>query len=162
MGKAARTVYSSHEQTVDHTTGEVTRQTSSNVVRLASEPEYVKMYLADLGQLMHLTNGEQQLLNMLVVKIDWEGMISLNAASRKRICEKMDIAPKSLRNRLSGLCKKGVIHRHDQNEYEVNPHYFAKGEWRAIQERRKDFELLIRYYQNGEREVTTRGIDPDE
>lgn len=159
MTRASRTVYTHDKQTIDHRTGEVTASTTSNIVRISPEPEYVKMYLADLGQLMHLTAGEQEILTMLVRKIDWDGMISLNASSRKRMCETLGIASKSLRNRLTGLCKKEILRRNDTNEYEVNPRYFARGEWRQIQERRKDFELRIRYSQDGQREVTTHGLD---
>lgn len=35
------------------------------------------------------------------------------------------------------------MRRVEPNEYEVNPHYFAKGEWRSISQRRQDYELTI-------------------
>ena len=67
----------------------------------------------------------------------------------------------AFRNALSALCKKEVFRRVAPNEYEVNPHYFAKGEWRTVAQRRKDFELRIRYTADGQRHVSTTEREPN-
>lgn len=157
MAKSTRHIFSSTDRTLNHETGEITHQTSTNVVRFPSEPPFIKLYLDDLSELMQLTAGEKDLLMELVRKIDYDGIISLNAASRKRICARLEIAPKSLRNRLYVMCKKEILLRLDQNEYEANPHLFARGDWKSICERRAAFELRIRY-QDGERTVTTEEV----
>lgn len=150
-----RKVYESTTTVTDLRTGEAVSSESTNVVRIAQEPAYVKMYVQDLGNLMELTGGQKTLLYALVGKIDFEGIISLNASSRKRLAKNCGLSDGAFRNGISALCKKEILRRVAANEYEVNPHYFAKGEWRQINQRRKDFELRIRYTQDGGREVTT-------
>lgn len=157
----SRKVYESTSTVTDLRTGEAVQHTSTNVVRIAQEPAYVKMYVQDLGNLMELTGGQKTLLYALVSRIDFEGIISLNPSSRKRIAQSVQMTEGSFRNTLAGLCKKEIFRRVAPNEYEVNPHYFAKGEWRAVVQRRKDFELRIRYTADGQRKISTTGREPD-
>lgn len=158
----SRRIYQSDSTVTDLRTGEAIHHRSHKVVHLPKEPAYVKLYVQDLGDLIGLTDNEKAVLFMLATKIDFEGIASLNAASRRRIANACGISNGSFRNAISALCRKGIMQRIDSNEYAVDPRYFAKGEWRDILHRRKDFELRIRYTANGEREVSTRGIDPDE
>lgn len=158
----SRRIYQSESTVTDLRTGEAVHHQSHNVVRLPQEPAYVKLYVQDLGDLIGLTDNEKAVLYMLATKIDFDGIASLNAASRKRIAASCGISNGSFRNAISGLCRKNIMHRIEPNEYEVDPRYFAKGKWRDILHRRQDFELRVRYRANGEREVSTRGLDPDE
>ena len=151
----SRKVYEHTSVVTDLKTGEAVEHSSSNVVRLAQEPAYVKMYIQDLGNLMELSAGQKTLLYALVSKIDFEGIVSLNASSRKRLAKACGLSDGAFRNCISVLCKKEIIRRIEPNEYEVNPHYFAKGEWRSINQRRKGFELRIAYSPDGTREVST-------
>lgn len=157
----SRKVYESTSTVTDLRTGEAVQHTSTNVVRIAQEPAYVKMYIQDLGNLIQLTNGQKNILYALVSRIDFDGIVSLNPASRKRIAKSINMSEGAFRNTLSLLCKKEVFRRVATNEYEVNPHYFAKGEWRTIVQRRKDFELRIRYTADGQRQVSTSGREPN-
>lgn len=157
----SRKVYETTSTVTDLRTGEAVKHTSSNVVRISEEPAYVKMYVQDLGNLMALTGGQKNLLYALAGKIGFDGIISLNAASRRRLAKACGLSDGAFRNAMSTLCKKQILRRIESNEYEVNPHYFAKGEWRAISQRRQDFELRIRYTADGRREVSTEGRDPE-
>lgn len=151
----SRKVYESTSTVTDLRTGEAVEHRSSNVVRMSQEPPYVKMYIQDLGNLMELTGGQKNLLYVLVGKIDFEGIISLNAASRRRLAKVAGLSDGAFRNAISVFCKKDIIRRVESNEYEVNPFYFAKGEWRTINQRRRDFELRIRYGADGSRLIST-------
>lgn len=155
----ANAVYQSTETHVNHETGEVTRTVSNNVRRISPEPEYVKMYIADLGNLMGLSAGEKRLLLELVGRMGFTGEISLNATSRKRIAERCGMTSGAFRNALSSLCQKEFLIRVATNEFEANPIYFAKGQWATIEQRRKDFELRVRYGKDGKRTVYTSEAD---
>lgn len=159
---STRRIYESRQSFLNRDTGEEVEQVSHNVVRLAQEPSYVKLYVQDLGDLIGLSSNEKAVLYMLATKIDYEGIASLNASSRRRMAASCGISAGSFRNAVSGLCKKDIMHRIEPNEYEVNPNYFAKGAWKTIHQRRQDFELRIRYRQDGTRDISTRGIDPDD
>lgn len=158
---ANRKVYQQTSTVTDLKTGEAVEHSSTNVVRLAQEPAYVKMYIQDLGNLMELSAGQKTLLYALVSKIDFDGIVSLNASSRRRLAKACQLSDGAFRNSISALCKKEIIRRVEPNEYEVNPHYFAKGEWRSINQRRKGFELRIAYGADGSREVSTSELKDD-
>lgn len=145
---------------VDHSTGEVKNETTTNVVRMPQEPPYVKMYLDDLCHLMQIPHALKQTLELLLKKLDYEGFITLSPRFRKQTAERLGIADQTFRNRLTTLCKSGVMRRVATNEYEVNPHYFARGEWRAILERRESFSMTVKYTSAG-REISTERESTD-
>lgn len=149
------------ERTLNHQTGEVTSETITNVVRLPQEPPYVKMYIDDLCQLMEIPAADRKTLELLLKKLDYEGFITLSPRFRKETCEKLGIKDQTFRNRLTRLCKSSIIRLHSTNEYEVNPRYFARGEWRHICERRESFEMKIRYSDKGREIVTDRESQPE-
>lgn len=150
------------ERNVDMETGEVKSETSTKVTRLPSEPPYVKLYLEDLGRLLDLPGGPQDLLFMLIRKIDYEGMITLSAGSRRRIADRLGISDQTFRNRLRALTRSGVLLRREHNEYEANPLYFARGDWRDIYERRKAITMTVTYGPKGrEIETTSQAVQEE-
>lgn len=162
MAKSKRQVYASVTHITDHQTGEISSSESTRVVRIPSEPPYAKVYLDDLSNLVGLTGGQTKLLVQLARKIDYDGLISLTPGVRKRMCERLGCSDQTLRNRLRELNKSGVIHRIGHSEYEANPHYFARGEWKKIWGKQQDFELRIRYSADGSRNVSTLGVNPED
>lgn len=159
MSRTKRLVQSNVTHLADHQTGEVTQSETTNVYRLPAEPPYVKLYLDDLSRLVGLNSGQTKLLFELARRIDFEGLISLTPGVRRRIRERLGYTDQTLRNRLRELHKTEVIRRVGQSEYEANPHYFARGDWKSICAKREEFELNIRYTRDGRRTVTTRGKD---
>ena len=160
--KTKRVINATTERTIDRDTGQVITETVSNVVRLPQEPPYIKMYLDDLCELISVPGAERQLLEMMLQKLDYEGFITLSSRYRKVICDRLKIKDQTFRNRLSGLCKSEILKRKGTNEYEVNPRYFARGEWRQISERRDSFEMRITYGPKGREIVTTRVTKDDD
>lgn len=161
---ANRAHYESVTTYVDFQTGETIETTHHKVSRLPTEPPYIKQYqhfMDDLAAISNLPRNAARVLTLLVSKIDYDGVVSLNASSRKRIAKACDISNGSLRNALSDLIKSDVLKRINPNEFEVNPNYFAKGKWRDIYLRRQAYEMHIRYNSDGTREVSTNGV-PEE
>lgn len=156
MSKTKRIVNTTTERTINKSTGEVLSETTSNVVRLPQEPPYIKMYLDDLCELIKVPGPQRQLLEMMLQKLDYEGFITLSPRYRKKICERLKIKDQTFRNYLGGLCKSQILKRQATNEYEVNPRYFARGEWRQIAERREQFEMRVVYGPEGRQIVTDR------
>jgi hypothetical protein len=162
MAKANKRLLSAKtERTVNHETGEITSETVTNVVQIRQEPPYVKMYIDDLCQLMEVPAADRKTLELLLRKLDYEGFITLSPRFRKETCERLKIKGQTFRNRLNRLCKSSIIRLHSTNEYEVNPRYFARGEWRSICERRESFEMRIRYSDKGREIITDKEEQPD-
>lgn len=157
---AGKRIITQHTTThTDRETGEITSETKDNVYRLPQEPPYIKMYIDDLCHLKQIPTAEKNCLELLLKKLDYEGFITLSPRYRKQVCEKLGIKDQTFRNRLGVLCKTGVLRRQATNEYEVNPNYFARGEWRHISERRESFKMTITYSAKKGREIVT---DADE
>lgn len=159
VGNMTKIVQISERTQIDHETGEVRQETRENVYRLPQEPRYVKMYIEDLGRLLDVPPGPRDILYHLVRRLDYEGLIGLTPGARQRICETANIKPQTLANYLTTLCKKNVLKHVGRGEYEMNPRYFAKGDWKDIAKRRSAFEMTVRYSPDGQRIINGKSVD---
>ena len=149
-------------QKVDKATGEVLEETAEVVARLPREPAFIKLYLEDINLLMDVPTGPGNLLHILVQKVDYEGYISLTTGGRDRICDQVGIKRQTLANYLQTLVRKKILKNVGRGDYELNPHLFAKGEWKDISKRRdKYISLNIRYSPDGERTIKSAIRDDD-
>lgn len=148
-------IKSTTTQVVDFRTGEAIESTTSQVYQIPSEPPYVKLYLDDLCELVKVGDPVKALLLRLLHRLDFEGFIILSPRSRKQIAESIGISDQTFRNRLSELCKTDLIRRVSLNEFQVNPLYFARGDWRKICMNRQAFQLRITYSPKSGRKIET-------
>ena len=145
------------QQVVQHTdfeTGEVHSETKSSVVRFPTEPPYVKLYIEDLCSLIGVQESDQALLRHLLARLDYEGYVALTSRSRESISRALGITSKTLRNRLNRLVKADLIKPVARNEYQINPNYFARGDWKRVCEQREAYRMVVTYTESG-RKVTT-------
>lgn len=150
--KNKKLIQETHTTHVDEKTGEVLSETNTKVVQLPTEPPFVKLYIEDLSSLYGLPKASPDLLYALIKKLDYEGQISLNAASKRQICEATGKAMKTLDNFLQLAVKKDIFRRVDTGIYAPNPHLFGRGEWREIHKKRGAW-LKVSYNEKGEKEV---------
>lgn len=139
---------------VDNETGEIRYEEKSNIVRLAQEPPFIKLYLEDIARILDLPQGPQAVLLALVRKLDWEGMISLTPSSRERISNALKIKVVTFNNYLTTLVEREVLRRVGRGEYEMSPHLMAKGDWQIIQKRRASFKLTVVYNPDGTKKIS--------
>ena len=112
---------------------------------LPSEPDYIKLYLADIGMLNGLPGAANPVLNELLKLMDYKNRIILNASIKREIAKDLDISVKTIDNALGLLLKQNVLIRKDIGLFLGNPHLFGKGEWKNIRELR----LTIHYTEKG-------------
>lgn len=157
MGKV---VYQETTFNTDVNTGEIlsTQQTRIESERIPQEPPFIKVYLEDVCALNKVPKSQQDVLYFLLKKLDYEGYITLSTRYRATICEELQIQNQTLANKIQGLTKAGLIHCVGRNEYEVNPYFFGRGIWADIYNNRQkgDFSMIIKYKNNGKREITTK------
>ncbi|ATW30950.1 hypothetical protein BJP41_10830 (plasmid) [Candidatus Williamhamiltonella defendens] len=156
--KKIKTAYYKHKrETLDFSTGEIISESKTTLSRYSVEPPYVKMYIDDICSLVSIPESLKNVLFLILRKLDYDGYITLSTRYRKLMREQLDIKDGTLRNRLALLVKKEFVFSEGGNEYSVNPKFFARGEWKAIIEKRASFELKIRYSEEG-REITTKRV----
>lgn len=145
-------------------------KTAADVRPLPKEPEFIKLYIQDLARIFELQNQHQDILIYLAASADYDGVISLTAGRKERIANTVSLttgsscSPKSVTNAVGEYIKRGLIRRVGRGEYELDPHLFARGEWRQIRERRTTFQMHVTYSNNGKRSISTApgGVAPDQ
>lgn len=157
MSKKGRVVYSRITEVANPETGEVKIAQKDNVVRMPTEPPYVKMYIEDLGNILGLTTGCKNLVYCLVHSMGYDGVVSITKGKREKFAESIGVKEGVIKNQITKLCKSGAIKRIATGDYEMNPNYFAKGDWPEIRKRQNDFKLSVKY-KNGKREITGKAI----
>lgn len=148
------------DTTVDQLTGEILSQRKQVIElrKMEPEPNYIKLYIDDLARLVGLQEGHRSILPYVAASVGYDGFISLSAGRKARIAITAGCSVKSINNAITEFVKCGILARVGRGEYELDPHLFAKGEWRNIRERRLRFMTKITYSEEG-RHIETEVID---
>lgn len=150
------------ESVVSELTGEllsfVTEITEVNA--LAGEPNYLKLYIEDLGLLKRLSDGEINVLLGIATVSEYSGEVHLPLLIKQRIANSAEVKIQTINNIIAKLISKDVIKRIGTTVYILNPDLFAKEKWRDIREQRKTFQSIITYNQNGTRTIEIRIVEP--
>jgi hypothetical protein len=125
------------------------------------EPEYIKLYIKDLGGLCGLTAGETKILLQIAGMTNRHGVIALPAGIKAIIAESVGYKQAVINNALTKFCNPSinVMKRTGVGVYELNPDYFARGKWHEIKERRKAFYAKTTYTPDGIRTIETGVVD---
>ena len=134
--------------------GEVQRSaTVTTITKLPKEPDYIKLYIDDIGHLLGLQEGHRSILLYIAASVGYDGFVTLTLARKTRIAATVGMAVKTVDNAITAMVKSGLLRREGRCEYELNPSYFARGEWAHIRERREAFDLSISYSKSGGRRI---------
>jgi len=149
---------------VDRETGEISSSETTETRFIESEPPFVKIYIEDVCLLNRVPKSQQDVLYHLIKKLDYDGFITISTRYRQQICNALDIKPQTLSNKIQALCKAGLIKVTSKNEYEANPHFFGRGSWVDIYNRRSkgDFSVTIKYTSDGKKEFSTSSASKEE
>lgn len=121
--------------------GTVIHQNFKKETKVPIEPNYVKLYLDDLGKIMDLQKSQRNLLDILLSKMEKDTLrIVLSTGLKREICKELKTSIPTLNNNLSFLMKMNVIDRLDIGLYRGNPFLFGKGSWDNIYEIRLEIE----------------------
>ncbi len=146
---------------IDKQTGEVLYDNivQTDIGIIAAEPAYVKLYIDDLGGLHDLSNGQRSILLYISSYSGYDGYVSLPLGIKNKIAKQADCTVSAINTAIMKLCKVNLLRHDDVGLYELNPDYFARGKWREIRERRKEFYTKTTYRRDGTKEVETNVIE---
>ena len=132
------------------------------------EAAYINWYIKNLGNLCGLTAVAIKVLMNLVSKTNLQSELSLPRGIREKIGKELGgVSLGVINNAITELVKKEILSRvgsQGSGVYSLNPDFFARGKWRDIYYKRKDFKLTITYKDDGgegKREVITEQIGAD-
>ena len=139
------------------------RKVSITESRIPREPSFVKLYIDDIMLLHNMPATASSLLHLLVRKLDYDGYISLNAASKRLFAEELGVSVSSINNQFYKMVKKDILRRKDTGLFMLNPMLFAKGSWIDVLALRESyFQLSITYSPDGKRTVQGKELAKEE
>lgn len=150
-------IYQETTVVTDHSTGEISTVEQTNVVKLPSEPPYIKLYLDDIQKLYDLPNNT--ILYELLRRMNYDGEIVLNSSEKKKIAEKLSIKIQTIDNYLNKLKAADVFSSVAKGTFLPNPNLFGRGDWLKILDRRKKYnniKLNVIYKPDGSKTVETK------
>ena len=130
---------------VDEVTGELVETKNLVTSKVEAEPDFVKLYIADVVKLNDLPKGCNPLLYKLLQCMNYRNEIVLNSFIKKSIANEIGMQVDTINHNLVVLVKNGIISRVGPGTFFINPDLFGRGRWQDIRELR----LLVRYDNNG-------------
>ena len=131
---------------VDTKTGMIElKEIQSQSFLIDKEPDYVKLYLADITRLKDIPSGMNKVLFELMKSINYNGIIMAYKPVKDLMCLNMGISVNYLNKCIDEFYKKGILIRYARGVYIADPNLFAKGSWKDIQ----NLRLVIEYNKDG-------------
>lgn len=132
-------------ESVDTDSGEVKSTTSFTIQKVDAEPEYIKLYLADMSRWADLSKTTSGVLGALLRYMNYDNIIPLNACIKDTISKQLNTTRATIDVQLHKLCKDGLLTRVGTGTYLANPYVFGRGKWTEI----KEIRATVTYNEDG-------------
>lgn len=145
-----------HVDTItDTSSGEIIEIKRHTQTVVEKEPDYIKMYIADVTRLKDLPKNTDKVLHLLLKSMSYKNIIPAYAPIKRMICSELNIKMDTLNKAIDNLYKEGILIRIERGIYMADPHLFGKGEWKNI----KNLRLIVEYKEDGTREISGERIE---
>lgn len=121
-------------ESVDVESGEIVQQTTYTTQKFDAEPEYIKLYMADMSRWANLAPATSLILAALLRYMNYYNIIPLNGFIKKTIADNLNTTIGAIDVQLNKLIKKGLLTRVGKGTYMANPNTFGRGKWTSIKE----------------------------
>jgi hypothetical protein len=108
---------------LDRATGEV-----------LTEPDFVKVYIANLCDVKGLNSAQQRMFNFMLLNMNWKNIVSFGPQTKRDFLEESGMKNQTFNNNVSSLIKCQLIERVCRGEFRVNKKYAVKVDWAKVQE----------------------------
>lgn len=124
----------------DSRTGEIieTEQFTTQVV--GREPDFVKMYIKDLSNIMELNKSDDKVLFSLLQCMGYDNMILIDMYMKKKLEAELSMPLNTINASVKNLYNAGILLRQAHGRYLINPTLFARGRWEDIVKIRMEIE----------------------
>lgn len=128
-------------QIVDHQTGNITEELSVSSYHQEKEPDFIKMYIADIARISAIPTGMEKILFDLLSQMGYNNIIPAYKPIKMMICKRLGISIDYLNKSIQTFYEKGIFIRVARGVYIADPELFARGQWADI----KQLRLVIEY-----------------
>lgn len=136
------------EKTIIDENGVVLNQTTTQVYRTNTEPNFIKLYLDTLSTFMGVSKNLNPVLIELAKCMSYAGgdkyggqVVYLNSVQKRDIAEKLGIKVDTVTHAIKNLIENKMIKRVARETYQINPLIFGKGDWKDIINIRADIDF---------------------
>lgn len=130
---------------VDQGTGEILKSEVMESTTVGREPDFIKMYIQDLGRLMSLNNSDNKILLFLLSTLDYSSKLKLDMYAKQEIMEALEMPLNTVNASIKNLYNAGILIRQAHSRYLMNPALFARGRWEDV----KQIRMQIDYNEEG-------------
>ncbi|RYX87035.1 hypothetical protein EON73_02240 [bacterium] len=155
METRKKVVYEHVDTITDTLSGEILEIKRHTQAIVEKEPDYIKMYIADVTRLKDLPKNTDKVLHLLLKSMSYKNIIPAYAPIKRMICSELNIKMDTLNKAIDNLYKEGILIRIERGIYMADPHLFGKGEWKNI----KNLRLIVEYKEDGTREISGERIE---
>lgn len=137
----SRNASETSEHTVTGANGTVLSTTKYKRTRRKTEPDFIKLYIADVARLF---GCQPRVLSALAKRMEYQSnIVALTPRIREIVSRECGFKnTRSLKNALSKLTSNGLIKKIGQNEYMIDPKVFGRGTWEKIEHAREVYESI--------------------
>lgn len=137
---SAKVIFRESKQFIDHSTGEVSQEEITQKIRVQREPNFIKLYLADILYLSDLPAGLSGVLFSFLRRMTYDGEIYVNRSMKETVANEVNLTANTVNKAITLLVKGKILIRADRGKYYFNPHLFGKGDWSQISSLRATIE----------------------
>lgn len=135
--------------TIDEKTGKIDTRESTKTTTYSKdvEPDFVKLYVADIVRLKDLPPATEKLLLLIVRNMNYNNTFMNHKFLKEMMIKELGIKMDTLNKGITNLRKKGILIpvKGARGLYFVDPELFARGKWEDI----RNLRLVIEYNSDG-------------
>jgi hypothetical protein len=155
MSKTQKITRQETKTIIDSETGEIITTQDIKSFAVEKEPNYVKMYIEDIGKLKNIPQSANEVLNVLVRNMSYGNMVVMIKPIKELIKEETGLKMNTINKSIQNLYKAGILIRRSRSVYIVDPTLFAKGKWEDI----KKLRLVIDYNEDGTKSINSNLVE---
>lgn len=110
-----------------------------------SEPEYIKLYIRDIGRLNEIQGKANDVLFSFISNMGYNNIIPTYKPIKQMIARDLNISLHTVEAAIKKFKAKGLFIPYLRGMYIADPELFARGNWKNI----KNLRLVIEYKNNG-------------
>lgn len=131
--------------TVIDSDGVILESVKNTVSYVDREPDYVKLYLADIMRLNDLPKSSNNILFAILRRMDYDNEVVLISHKKKQLSEELNISEETVKKAIELFVEKSILIRSGRGVYIINPFFVGRGKWEEI----RKIRLTIDYSPSG-------------
>lgn len=123
----------------DRMTGEIMSSQKTTTHAVEKEPDFIKLYLQDVGVLMGLSPSDQKVFISLAKHMSYNNLVVLIKPIKEQMCKELNLSLNTINKTIDNLKNAQLLLKFQDEEgnekrscWRVNPYLAAKGTWNDI------------------------------